>query len=54
MDEIEVRRINRGKMEWTTAYLEASRDPLHQELLFIITQGNKTPKGDKKNEQQKY
>lgn len=37
-------------MQFTTAYLEASQDPAHKELLFIITQGNPTGKPIKEDE----
>ena len=31
-------------MRFTTAYLEASKNPVHKELLFLLTQGNPTGK----------
>lgn len=38
-------------MEFTTAYLEASQDPAHKELLFLLTQGNPVGKPIKESEE---
>lgn len=37
-------------MEFTTRYLESSKDPTHRELLFLLTSGNKVGKPIKEDE----
>lgn len=32
-------KIDRGEIQWTTRYLESSKNPLHQQILQILTNG---------------
>jgi len=39
MDQGESRGVDRREIRWTTGFLENSEDPLHREILFLLTNG---------------
>lgn len=53
MDKRTRRRANRSTLEWTSSYLATSKDPVHRELLQILTGGfpvGRPVKEDKRDE----